>query len=266
MTTRRTHSQTASNPTDVEAKTKAFDERRALWHKEDAQEEERLRAVGKTLTDALLNTVPVQGDLQRENQARLLCKVVETFNFQKYFPIDESALSILHHLMDELEEYSHKLVDPATPDQYIKDLPLEDLKGMLTTWRGQLCTRLELLRTAQNSLQIRTLDWEDVFLHFRTVAIQLWMEMLDLTLVLRYLSGQPLQEELQERQGFIQENVISVMDMFLLEVRDKQVRRPVLYLDYLITPRTQRTVRGDASEASADGAFCTPAEEEKEQI
>ena len=55
------------------------------------------------------------------------------------------------------------------------------------------------------------------------VAIQLWMEMLDLTLVLRYLSGEPLQEELQERKAFIQESVISVMDMFLLEVRDKQV-------------------------------------------
>ena len=94
---------------------------------------------------------------------------------------------------------------------------------MLTARRGQLCTRLELLRTAQNSLQIGTLDWEDVFLHFRTVAIQLWMEILYLTLVLRYLFGQPLQEELQERQRFIQENVIPVMDMILLEVRDRHV-------------------------------------------
>ena len=157
-------------------------------------------------------------------------------------------------------------MDPATPDQYIKDLPLEDLKRMLTALRGQLCARLELLRMAQNSLQIGTLDWEDVFFHFRTVAIQLWMEMLNLTLVLRYLSGQPLQEELQERRAFIQESVIPVMDMFLLEVRDKQVRRPVLYMDYLITSRTQGTVRGDASQASADGAFRTPAEEKTEQI
>ena len=56
------------------------------------------------------------------------------------------------------------------------------------------------------------------------------------------------------------------MDMFLLEVWDKQVGRPVLYMVHLITSRTQGTVRGDASEASADGAFCTPAEEETEQI
>ena len=81
------------------------------------------------------------------------------------------TLSILHHLMDELEEYAHKLVDPAIPDQYIRDLPLEDLRGMLTAQRGQLCTRLELLRMAQNSLQIGALGWEDVFLHFRMVAI-----------------------------------------------------------------------------------------------
>ena len=155
MTTRRTSSQTASNPTEVEAKTKAFDARRALWLEEDAREEERLRAVGKPLTDALLNTVPMQGDLQWKDQARLVCKVVETFNFQKYFPMDESGLSILHHLMDELEEYSHKLVDPATPDQYIKDLPLEDLKGMLIARGGQLCTWLDLLRTALTQLADR---------------------------------------------------------------------------------------------------------------
>ena len=129
MTTRRAHAQTANNPTDVKTKTKAFDARRALWPEEDAREEERLRVEGKTLADALLNTVLVQGDLQREDLARLLCKVVETFNFQKYFPLDKSMLSILHHLMDELEEYAHKLVDPATPDQYIRDLPLEDLRG-----------------------------------------------------------------------------------------------------------------------------------------
>ena len=129
----------------------------------------------------------------------------------------------------------------------IKDLPLEDLKEMLTAWREQLCPWLDLLRTAQNSLQIGTLDWEDVFLHYRTVAIQLWMEMLDLTLVLRYLSGQPLQEELQDRLAFIQENIIPVMDMFLLEVRDKQARKPVLYVDYFITTWTQGTVRGDTS-------------------
>ena len=138
----------------MEKKTKAFDERRALWPQEDTREEERLTAVGKTLADALLNTVAVQGDLQREDLAHLLCKVLETFNFRKYFLIDESSVSILQHLMDELEEYSHKLVDPAIPEQYIRDLPLEDLKGMLVAGQGQLCARLELLRAAHNNLQI----------------------------------------------------------------------------------------------------------------
>ena len=266
MTTRWTRAQTANNPMDVETKTKAFDARGALWPEEDSREEERLVAVGKTLADALLNTVPVQGDLQQEDLARLLCKVLETFNFRKYFPMDESSVSILHHLMDELEEYTHKLVNPEIPDQYIRDLPLEDLRGMLTAWQGPLCAQLELLRMAQNSLQIGVLGWEDIFLHFRMVAIQLWMEMLDLTLVLRYLSGDPLKEEIQERKAFIQESVIPVMDTFLLEVRDKQVRRPVLYVDYLVTSTSPGTVRGDTSETSADRAFRTPAGEEMEQI
>ncbi len=237
-----------------------------MWPKEDAREEEKLRTVGKTLADALLNTVPVQGDLQREDQARLLCKILETFNFSKYFPLDTSVVSILHYLMDELEEYANKLVDPLVIDQYIKDLPLEDLKGMLTARRGQLCTRLELLRMAQNNLQIGVLGWEDVFLHFKTVAIQMWMEMLDLTLVLRYLSGQPLQDELQERKRFVQENVIPVMDMFLLELRDQQASCPVLYVDYLITSRASGMVRGDPSESSGNGAFHTPAEEGTEPL
>ena len=109
--------------------------------------------------------------------------------------------------MDELEEYSHKLVNPAVPDQYIWDLLLEDLKGMLTARRGQLCARLELLRTAHNNLQIGLVGWEDVFIHFKMVAIQVWMEMLDLTLVLLYLSGDPLKEELQERRAFVQESL-----------------------------------------------------------
>ena len=187
MTTRRTRAQTANNPTDGEIKTKAFNARKALWPEEDAWEEERLRMVGKTLADALLNTVPVQGDLQREDQARLLCKILETFNFSKYFPLDNSMVSILRYLMDELQEYANKLVDPFLTDQYIKDLPLEDLKGVLTARRGQLCAWLELLRTAQNNLQIGVLRWEDVFLHFKTVAVQMWLETLDLTLVLRYL-------------------------------------------------------------------------------
>ena len=69
MTTHLTHAQTANSPTDVETKTQAFDARRALWTQEDAWEEERLTAVGKTLADALLNTIAVQGDLQRESLA-----------------------------------------------------------------------------------------------------------------------------------------------------------------------------------------------------
>ena len=136
--------------------------------------------------------------------------------------------------MDNLEECSHKLVDPDVPDQYIRDLPLEHLKMMLTARRGQLCARLELLRAAHNQLQSGQLTWDEVFIHFKTVAIQVWMEMLDLTLVLRYRSGEALKEELQERQVFVQESLIPVMDMFLLEVRDKQVRRPILYIDYMV--------------------------------
>ena len=184
MTTPRTNAQAASNPTNVELKTKAFDQRRALWTQEDEREEERLGAVGKTLADALLNTVAVQGDLQREDLPHILCKVLETFNFRKYFLIDETSILILQRLMDHFEEYAHKLVDPATPDQYIRDLPLEDLKGMLTARRGQLCARLELLPAAHNKLQIGQLSWDEVFTHFKMVAIQVWMEMLDLTLVL----------------------------------------------------------------------------------
>ena len=38
-----------------------------------------------------------------------MSQVVETLNFQKYFPLDDSALLILHHLMDELIEYSHSI-------------------------------------------------------------------------------------------------------------------------------------------------------------
>ena len=219
----------------MELKTKAFDESRALWTQEDEREEERLRMVGKTLADAMLNTVAVQGDLQREDLACLLCKVLKTFNFRKYFLIDETSVLILQRLMDELEEYAHKLVDPAVPDQYIRDLPLEDLKGMLTARRSQLCACLELLRAAHNNLQIGQIRWDEVFTHFKMVAIQVWMEMMDLTLVLRYLSGDPLKEEFKERRAFVQESLIPVMDMFLLEVRDKQVMRPVLYVDYMIT-------------------------------
>ena len=55
--------------------------------------------------------------------------------------------------MDDLEEYSHKLVDPDVPDQYIRDLPLEHLQVMLTARRGQLCARLEPLKVAHNQLQ-----------------------------------------------------------------------------------------------------------------
>ena len=123
----------------METKTKAFNARRALRPEEDAREgEECLRVVRKTLADALLNTVPMQGDLQREDLARLKCKVGETFNFQKYFPLGESTLSILHHLTDELEEYAQKLVGPAIPDQYIRDLPLEDIRGDVDSPAGSI--------------------------------------------------------------------------------------------------------------------------------
>ena len=225
-----------------------------------------MTAVGKTLADALLNTVAMQGDLQWEDLARLLCKVLETFNFRRYFLIDETSFSILQHLMDELEDYSHKLVDAAIPDEYIRDLPFHNLKGMLVARGGQLCARLELLRTAHNNLQNGQIGWEEVFIHYKIVATQVWMEMLDLTLVLRYLSGEPLKEMLEGRKVFGQENIVPVMDMFLLEVRDKQVLRPVLYADYMISPPTAGTVRGDGSEASVDGAFHTPAGEEAEPI
>ena len=75
----------------------------------------------------------------------------------------------------------------------------------------------------------------------------MWLETLDLMLVLLYLLGQPLQDELQERKRFVQENVIPMNDMFLLKVRDQQARRQVLYVDYLIMSRASGTVRGDPS-------------------
>ena len=37
-------------------------------------------------------------------------------------------------------------------------------------------------------------------------------------------------------------------------------------MDYLVTSTSPGTVRGDASETSADGAFCTPVEDETERI
>ena len=91
--------------------------------------------------------------------------------------------------------------------------------------------------------------------------------MLDLTLVLRYRSGDALKEELQERKVFVQESLTPVMDMFLLEVRDKQVRRPIPYIDYyMVMSPPSGTIRGEGSEASVDTVFCNPAEEETDQI
>ena len=266
MTTPRTRAQVAANPTNVELRTKAFDERRALWAQEDEREEERLQAVGKTLADALLNSVNVVGDLQKEDLARLLCKVLAILDFRQYFLIDETSVSILQRLMNDFEEYSNKLVDPDVPDQYIRDLPLENLKIMLTARRGQLCARLELLRSAHNQLQSGQLMWDEVFVEYKTVGIQFWMEILDLTLVLRYKSGDALKEELQARQVFLQESLTPVMDMFLMEVRDKQVRRPILYIDYMVMSPPSGTLRGDESEASVDTVLRPPNEEEVGQM
>ena len=266
MTTPRTRAQVAANPTNVELRTKAFDERRALWPQEDQREEERLQAVGKTLADALLNSVNVVGDLQKEDLARLLCKILTILDFRQYFLIDETSVSILQRLMNDFEEYTNKLVDPDVPDQYIRDLPLENLKVMLTARRGQLCARLELLRSAHNQLQSGRLMWDDVFVDYKTVGIQFWMEILDLTLVLRYKSGDALKEELQARQVFLQESLAPVMDMFLMEVRDKQVRRPILYIDYMVMSPPSGTLRGDDSEASVETVLRPPNEEEVGQM
>ena len=266
MTTPRTRAQVAANPTNIELRTKAFDERRALWPQEDQQEEERLRAVGKTLADALLNSVNVVGDLQKEDLARLFCKILTIVDFRQYFLIDETSVSILQRLMNDFEEYTNKLVDPDVPDQYIRDLPLEKLKVMLTARRGQLCARLELLRSAHNQLQSGRLMWDDVFIEYKTVGIQLWMEILDLALVLRYKSGDALKEELQARQVFLQESLAPVMDMFLMEVRDKQVRRPILYIDYMVMSPPSETLRGDDSEASVETVIRPPNEEEVGQM
>ena len=266
MTTPRTRAQVAANPTNVELRTKAFDERRAVWPQEDQREEERLQAVGKTLAEALLNSVNVVGDLQKEDLARLFCKILTVVDFHQYFLIDETSVSILQRLMNDFEEYTNKLVDPDVPDQYIRDLPLENLKVMLTARRGQLCARLELLRTAHNQLQSGRSMWDDVFIEYKTVGIQFWMEILDLALVLRYKSGDALKEELQARQVFLQESLAPVMDMFLMEVRDKQVRRPILYIDYMVMSPPSETLRGDDSEASVDTVIRPPNEEEVGQM
>ena len=266
MTTPRTRAQVAANPTNVELRTKAFDERRAVWPQEDQREDERLQAVGKTLADALLNSVNVVGDLQKEDLARLFCKILTVVDFRQYFLIDETSVSILQRLMNDFEEYTNKLVDPDVPDQYIRDLPLENLKVMLTARRGQLCARLELLRTAHNQLQSGRSMWDDVFIEYKTVGIQFWMEILDLALVLRYKSGDALKEELQTRQVFLQESLAPVMDMFLMEVRDKQVRRPILYIDYMVMSPPSETLRGDESETSVDTVIRPPNEEEVGQM
>ena len=266
MTTPRTRAQVAANPTNVELRTKAFDERRAVWPQDDQREEERLQAVGKTLADALLNSVNVVGDLQKEDLARLFCKILTILDFRQYFLIDETSVSILQRLMNDFEEYTNKLVDPEVPDQYIRDLPLETLKNMLTARRGQLCARLELLRTAHNQLQSGRTMWDEVFIEYKTVGIQFWMEILDLALVLRYKSGDALKEELQNRQVFLQESLSPVMDMFLMEVRDKQVRRPILYIDYMVMSTPSETLRGDDSETSVDTVIRPPNEEEVGQM
>ena len=90
--------------------------------------------------------------------------------------------------------------------------------------------------------------------------------MLDLTLVLRYRSGEALKEDLQARQVFLQESLTPVMDMFLMEVRDKQVRRPILYIDYMVMAPPSGTIRGDGSEAQVDAVLRSPNEEEMGQM
>ena len=57
-----------------------------------------------------------------------------------------------------------------------------------------------------------------------------------------------------------------VMDMFLMEVRDKQVRRPILYIDYMVMSPPSGTLRGDGSEALVDTVLRPPNEEEVGQM
>ena len=54
--------------------------------------------------------------------------------------------------------------------------------------------------------------------------------------------------------------------MFLMEVRDKQVRRPILYIDYMVMSPPSGTIRGDGSEASVDTVLRSPNEEEVGQM
>ena len=56
------------------------------------------------------------------------------------------------------------------------------------------------------------------------------------------------------------------MDMFLVEVRDQQVRRPILYIDYLVMTPPSGITRGEGSEASGDTVVRPLAEEETDQM
>ena len=86
MTTPRTRAQVAANPTNVELRTKAFDERRAVWPQEDQREEERLQSVGKTLADALLNSINVVGGSPKGRSCEIILQDLGHLRLSSVFP------------------------------------------------------------------------------------------------------------------------------------------------------------------------------------
>ena len=236
----RTRRQVRMDPTSEELRDKAFEARKAAWTAEDAEEEKELATVGKTLDDTLLATVPKANE-QKEDQARLFCKILDTFDYPKYFAVEETR-SILFHLLEEFTEYAQSPIKPSKPKPVILNAPLTNIKEMVGARRVQIGNRVELLVKALNELQIDVVDWGHVFSHYKSLALLAFKELMDTCLFCRYYSGEALQEQLKVHEDFFKEHVIPALDMFMVEVRDSQYLQPVLFETFHLREREQPVV------------------------
>ena len=226
----RTRRQVRNNPTVEEIKRKAFEERKKKWPEEDNEALEKLEAEGKTVEDSLLHTVESATE-QEQDIARLFVKILETHDYERNFPVN-SCHPLLHFLRLEFNGHCLKPWDPSAASLSMKDIPLKEARIQLLGRKSTVCCRLENLSTAITQVTMGLADWKTAMIHFKILAGDIWMDMMDTCLVCTFLHGEELKEELKTRKTFVKGTLLPVLDMVDVTMRDRQVLKPELFSDY----------------------------------
>ena len=249
----RTRSSVRNNPTVIELKQKAREQRKREWllYYDTLVEPIRKKEIKDYFSGLTFGIDEVQDDT-----ARLFIRVIYGFPFEDYIPIT-SEFSIIIVLLREYEKSVSRQAYPGITEALISDCAEDEAKMFMMSRRALVCSYLERLQQFREKITLREVSWAEGLRIYKSLALTLFKEILETVTYLHFLKGEELEKAINLHSKWAKENVIPVVQMLLTAFSDDTVDAPVLFEDF---PKKDETF------LSYDSTFTTAAKAKNQAI